>query len=62
MFALPPSASEMDDLQSLSDAIDFLCEALDSDRDILIGTLTDIVRRRAEFEDLKSSLDSSAQR
>lgn len=57
MFALPPPASETDDLQSLSDAIDFLCEVLDSDREILIGTLADIVRRRAEFEDMKSNSD-----
>ncbi|MFB0488656.1 hypothetical protein ABIE45_001242 [Methylobacterium sp. OAE515] len=56
MFVLPPSASEMGDLQLLADAIDALCEILDGDREILIEGLTEIVRRRVEFERLRHDL------
>ena len=56
MFALPPSASDMGDLQPLAEAIDALCELLHCDREILISGLTEIVRRRAEFEEIKHDL------
>lgn len=56
MFALPPSASEMGDLQPLADAIDALCEILDGDREILIEGLTEIVRRQVVFEELRRDL------
>ena len=56
MFALPPSASEMGDLQPLADAIDALCEILDGDREILIEGLTEIVRRQVMFEELRRDL------
>ena len=50
MFALPPSKLDLDDLQQLSDAIDMLCDIVDGDREVFIEGLTEIVRRRAEFE------------
>lgn len=50
MFALPPDAPEMGDLEPLSDAIDALCEALDGERAALIEGLAELVRKRAEFE------------
>ncbi|ACB26642.1 hypothetical protein [Methylobacterium radiotolerans] len=56
MFALPPSASEMGDLQPLADAIDALCEILDGDREILIEGLTEIVRRQVVFEELRRDI------
>jgi hypothetical protein len=56
MFALPPSSSDLGDLQPLADAIDALCENLDGDRELLIEGLTEIVRRRAEFEELGRQL------
>lgn len=53
MFALPPSKLDLDDLQQLSDAIDMLCDIVDGDREVFIEGLTEIVRRRAEFEGFK---------
>ncbi|SFD82492.1 hypothetical protein SAMN02799627_01696 [Methylobacterium sp. 13MFTsu3.1M2] len=57
MFMLPPSEPDIGDLQTLSDAIDTLCNVVDCDRETFIEGLTEIVRRRAEFEDLKMDLD-----
>lgn len=57
MFALPPASGEVGDLKPLSDAIDGLCEAFESDREEVIETLADIIRRRVEFERLKYSSD-----
>ena len=51
MFALPPSALDIGDLQPLSEAIDALCEILDGDREVVIEALAEIVRKRVEFED-----------
>lgn len=53
MFALPPSKLDLDDLQQLSDAIDMLCDIVDGDREVFIEGLTEIVRRRAKFEEFK---------
>lgn len=57
MFALPPSEPDIDDLQPLLDAIDTLCDIVDGDRKAFIEGLTEIVRRRAEFEDFKLHSD-----
>ncbi|MBY0250116.1 MAG: hypothetical protein K2X54_01820 [Methylobacterium organophilum] len=57
MFALPPSDMDVGGLRSLSEAIDMLCVVLDGDREALIEGLTDIVRRRAEFEDRRQMLE-----
>lgn len=53
MFALMPDAPDLGDLQPLSDAIDTLCKILKSDRESVIAGLAEIVRKRAEFEDLR---------
>lgn len=53
MFALPPNTPDIGDLQSLSDAIDALCEILEGDREDLIKGLAEIVRKRAEFEQFR---------
>lgn len=50
MFVLPPDASTVGDMQPLSEAIDTLCEILEGDREAVIEGLTEIVRKRAEFE------------
>jgi hypothetical protein len=57
MFAIPPAAPEIEDLQSLSDAIDALCEILEGDRAVVIEELTGIIRRRAVFEQYKRTLE-----
>ncbi|MET3415036.1 hypothetical protein [Methylobacterium sp. 1030] len=57
MFALPPAEPDIGDLQLLSDAIDTLCDIVDGDREAFIKGLTEIVRRRAAFEDMKLQLD-----
>ncbi|GJE02336.1 hypothetical protein [Methylobacterium isbiliense] len=54
MFAPAPDVPDMGDLQPLSDAIDELCEILHGDREAVIEGLAEIVRRRAEFEDLRT--------
>ncbi len=60
MFALPPSASDLGDLQLLAEAIDALCEILDGDRETFIKSLTEILRKRAEFEELRLRLSLDA--
>ncbi|GLS45846.1 hypothetical protein [Methylobacterium brachythecii] len=51
MFAIPPEGPKLGELQPLAEAIDGLCEILDVDREAVIESLADIVRRRAAFEE-----------
>ncbi len=62
MFALPPAASDIGDLQPLADAIDTLCEILDGDRATIIEGLTEIVRKRADFEKIRSEIGPESAR
>ena len=56
MFSLPPNVPDIGDLQPLSDAIDALCEILEGDREDVIEGLAEIIRKRAEFEQLRQDL------
>lgn len=59
MFALPPEASEIGDLQPLAEAIEGLCAILDGDREAVIEGLAEILRRRIAFEAMKRHTRSS---
>ncbi|MBN6824488.1 MULTISPECIES: hypothetical protein [Methylobacterium] len=59
MFALPPEAFEIGDLQPLAEAIEGLCAILDGDREAVIEGLAEILRRRTAFEALKRHTQSS---
>lgn len=59
MFALPPGAFEIGDLQPLAEAIEGLCAILDGDREAVIEGLAEILRRRTAFEALKRHTQSS---
>lgn len=57
MFVLPPDDPAIGDLQLLSDAIDTLREILEGDRKTVIEGLAEIVRKRAEFERCRQTLE-----
>lgn len=59
MFALPPEAFEIGDLQPLAESIEGLCAILDGDREAVIEGLAEILRRRTAFEALKRHTQSS---
>jgi len=57
MFALSPEEPDVGDLQPLAEAIDDLCNILYGDREAVIEGLTEILRRRIEFEGLRQQMD-----
>lgn len=62
MFAIPTEDPELGELQPLAEAIDELCEILDGERELFIEGLTEIVRRRAAFEEARRRVEKGGGR
>ncbi|GLS42719.1 hypothetical protein [Methylobacterium brachythecii] len=62
MFALPPNEPDVGDREPLDAGIDGLCEILDADREAVIESLADIIRRRAAFEEARRQFEKGGGR
>lgn len=62
MFALPPDEPILGDLQSLSAAIDELCEIVGGDREHVVETLAQIIRHRVAFEQARRQVQKGGGR